>query len=391
MDFETRAIHEGQEPDPATGAVSVPIYQTSTYVQEAVGEHKGYDYSRGGNPTRTALQLCLASLESAEHGIAFSSGLGATTTIMHLVNPGDSVVLIADAYGGGDPRGRGDPRRRQHLRDPISAAAARARRRHRRPLDDEVPRRALRRDRRFCGHERPDDRRAALLPAEVAGRGAGAVRLLAHPPWDQDARPAHAPTLRERACDCRLAVAPQARREGALPRAADASRTHDRGPADARLRRDDLVPGRVRGGGRRPRRADEALQAGRIPRRSREPDRAPGADDARIHRGRPVRVAEEPRAPLGRDRVRGGPDRRSRGRAGARGHRRRRLTLRNRPRAAGVDAPNCERRKEPLMATRLALVLAVLATAALLPATALGKEIKNVTITGPGLGNQKTS
>jgi cystathionine beta-lyase/cystathionine gamma-synthase len=100
MDFETRAIHDGQEPDPATGAVSVPIYQTSTYVQEAVGEHKGYDYSRGGNPTRTALQLCLASLESAEHGIAFSSGLGAVTTIMHLVSPGERVVAVNDVYGG---------------------------------------------------------------------------------------------------------------------------------------------------------------------------------------------------------------------------------------------------------------------------------------------------
>src|SRR5512132_4254964 len=100
MDFETRAIHEGQEPDPATGAVTVPIYQTSTYVQDAVGEHKGYDYSRAANPTRTALQECLASLESADHGIAFSSGLGATTTLMHLVDPGQRVVLIADVYGG---------------------------------------------------------------------------------------------------------------------------------------------------------------------------------------------------------------------------------------------------------------------------------------------------
>ncbi|HZC29550.1 MAG TPA: cystathionine gamma-synthase [Gaiellaceae bacterium] len=100
MDFETRAIHEGQEPDPATGALTVPIYQTSTYAQDGVGQHKGYDYSRVANPTRTALQLCLASLESAEHGIAFSSGLGAVTTIMHLVNPGDRVVLIADVYGG---------------------------------------------------------------------------------------------------------------------------------------------------------------------------------------------------------------------------------------------------------------------------------------------------
>jgi len=100
MDFETRAIHEGQEPDPATGAIITPIYQTSTYVQDAVGEHKGYDYSRVANPTRTALQQALASLEGADHGIAFSSGLGATTTLMHLVDPGERVVLIADVYGG---------------------------------------------------------------------------------------------------------------------------------------------------------------------------------------------------------------------------------------------------------------------------------------------------
>src|SRR5207248_2040169 len=100
MDFETRAIHEGQEPDPATGAIITPIYQTSTYVQDAVGEHKGYDYARVANPTRTALQRCLASLEAAEHGIAFSSGLGAVTTLMHLVDPGERVVLIADVYGG---------------------------------------------------------------------------------------------------------------------------------------------------------------------------------------------------------------------------------------------------------------------------------------------------
>ena len=100
MDFETRAIHDGQEPDPTTGAITTPIYLTSTYVQDAVGEHKGYDYSRVANPTRTALQQCLASLESAEHGVAFASGLGAVTTIMHLLNPGDRMVLIADVYGG---------------------------------------------------------------------------------------------------------------------------------------------------------------------------------------------------------------------------------------------------------------------------------------------------
>jgi cystathionine gamma-synthase len=100
MDFETRAIHEGQEPDPTTGAITTPIYLTSTYVQDAVGEHKGYDYSRVANPTRTALQQCLASLESADHGVAFASGLGAVSTIMHLLSPGDRMVLIADVYGG---------------------------------------------------------------------------------------------------------------------------------------------------------------------------------------------------------------------------------------------------------------------------------------------------
>jgi cystathionine gamma-synthase len=100
MDFETRAIHDGQEPDPATGAVTVPIYQTSTYVQAAVGEHKGYDYSRTANPTRRALEVCLASLESAAFGFAYSSGMGATTTVMHLISPGDRVVAVNDVYGG---------------------------------------------------------------------------------------------------------------------------------------------------------------------------------------------------------------------------------------------------------------------------------------------------
>jgi cystathionine beta-lyase/cystathionine gamma-synthase len=100
MDFETRAIHDGQEPDPATGSVVVPIYQTSTYAQEAVGQHKGYEYSRVANPTRTALQICLASLESAEHGVAFASGMAGTTTLMHLVHPNERVVSVNDVYGG---------------------------------------------------------------------------------------------------------------------------------------------------------------------------------------------------------------------------------------------------------------------------------------------------
>ena len=100
MEFETRAIHAGQEPDPTTGALTVPIHQTSTYLQSAVGENKGYDYSRAANPTRSALETCLASLEGAEHGVAFASGLGAATTLIHLINPGDRVVAVNDVYGG---------------------------------------------------------------------------------------------------------------------------------------------------------------------------------------------------------------------------------------------------------------------------------------------------
>ncbi len=100
MDFETRAIHEGHEPDPATGALTTPIYQTSTFVQDAVGEHKGYDYARVANPTRTALQRCLASLETAEHGVAFASGMAAATTVMHLVSPSDRILCVNDVYGG---------------------------------------------------------------------------------------------------------------------------------------------------------------------------------------------------------------------------------------------------------------------------------------------------
>jgi cystathionine gamma-synthase len=100
VEFETLAIHAGQDPDPATGAITTPIYQTSTYVQDEVGVHKGYDYARVANPTRTALQECLASLERASHGHAFSSGLGAATTLMHLVSPGDRIVSVNDVYGG---------------------------------------------------------------------------------------------------------------------------------------------------------------------------------------------------------------------------------------------------------------------------------------------------
>jgi cystathionine gamma-lyase len=98
--FATRAIHAGQDPDPATGATVVPIYATSTYTQEGPGKHKGYEYSRSGNPTRTALEKCLASLEGGERGLAFASGLAATTALLSVLRPGDEVVAAADLYGG---------------------------------------------------------------------------------------------------------------------------------------------------------------------------------------------------------------------------------------------------------------------------------------------------
>ena len=279
MEFETRAIHEGQEPDPATGALTTPIYQTSTYVQEAVGVHKGYDYARVANPTRTALQECLASLEGAAHGRAFSSGLGAATTLMHLLSPGDHVVAVNDVYGGiyrmftqvYEPKGYRftfltpeeistglaehleertrlvwletptNPalnivdiaaaseaahaagalgRRRQHVRDAVPPAAARTRRGRRAPLDDEVPRRPLGRRRRLRRDERRRRRRAARLPPEVARRGARPVRRLARPARREDARRADGSPLRERRHRRRVPRATSARGARAVPRAA---------------------------------------------------------------------------------------------------------------------------------------------------------------------------
>jgi cystathionine gamma-synthase len=98
--FETRAIHAGQPPDPLTGAVMTPVYLTSTFAQEAVGKHHGYEYGRTGNPTRTALETCLASLEGARHGLAFASGLAAEDAVLRLLAPGDHIVLPTDIYGG---------------------------------------------------------------------------------------------------------------------------------------------------------------------------------------------------------------------------------------------------------------------------------------------------
>jgi cystathionine gamma-lyase len=100
MHFSTRAIHVGQEADTATGATITPIYQTSTYTQEGLGGHKGFEYSRTGNPTRAALEACLASLENAEFGLAFGSGMAATSAVLSLLRPGDHIVSGDDLYGG---------------------------------------------------------------------------------------------------------------------------------------------------------------------------------------------------------------------------------------------------------------------------------------------------
>ena len=100
MKFATRAIHAGQEPDPTTGAVCVPIYQTSTYAQQELGKHKGFEYARTQNPTRSALEACLASMENGKYGLAFGSGLAAASTVMNLLSAGDHVVVGDDIYGG---------------------------------------------------------------------------------------------------------------------------------------------------------------------------------------------------------------------------------------------------------------------------------------------------
>jgi len=100
LKFASKAIHGGQFPDPTTGAVMPPIYQTSTYVQEAPGEHKGYEYSRSQNPTRFAYERCIATLENGTRGFAFASGMAATATILELVSSGEHVVAMDDLYGG---------------------------------------------------------------------------------------------------------------------------------------------------------------------------------------------------------------------------------------------------------------------------------------------------
>ena len=245
--FSTRAIHAGQGADPATGATVVPIYATSTFTQEAPGRHKGYEYSRSGNPTRAALETCLAALENGERALAFASGLAATTAVLSTLRPGDSVVAAADLYGGtfrllervfkpwglvprftedASPRlcrssfsrhqngldrdadqpssashrhrcrGRTGPSPRclagrgQHVRFSFSTEAARAGGRSRRPQHDKIPGGPLRHHRRSRDRRPHSSRTDRVLP-ECGRWCSRPVRCLADTPRDQNPRVAH--------------------------------------------------------------------------------------------------------------------------------------------------------------------------------------------------------
>ena len=263
MKFATKAIHVGQDPDPTTGATIVPIYQTSTYTQTRVGEHRGFDYSRTINPTRLALERQLASLEGARYGSAFASGMAATSAVLGLLSAGDHVVVCDDLYGGTyrlftrvleryslhfdfvdmtDPDavargGQADDetlldrdadesaaearRHRGHRRDcarlPWRRSRAKSGRRQtirsqrrifnspsrsgadRRPFDDEVHRRPQRRHRRRRDHRRRVAPRSNSLHPELGRRRSRTARRLADDARRKDARAAHARARAQRA------------------------------------------------------------------------------------------------------------------------------------------------------------------------------------------------
>ena len=256
MGFSTDCIHAGNAPEPATGSVSFPIYQTSTYVQEALGQHKGFEYARTQNPTRARLEENLTVLEGGTGARAFASGMAAITAISTFVKQGDHVVCSNMTYGGtyryytkilarygvtfdfvdtadpaaverairpetrmlhleiadqpddapgrhraalgARPSRRGDRRRRQHVRLAVPPAAALARRRHRHALDDQVPRRPLRHRRRRRDREVEGARRVAGIRAEQLGRDPLADGLVSRAPRDQDARRPHGAPRGER-------------------------------------------------------------------------------------------------------------------------------------------------------------------------------------------------
>ena len=255
----TRVIHAGQSPDPSTGAVMTPIYATSTYAQESPGRHKGYDYARSINPTRSAYERCVADLESGTRGWAFASGLAAMSTALETIDSGSHVVVSDDLYGGtyrlfekvrrrsanldftfidmtdavenrerdqtehahglgGNPEqsaaqadrsrsGREDRAEaqrdlcfRQHLRQPVDPAADRARFRHGDSFRDEISQRPFRHGRRRRGRGGKQGARGSdAILAKLGRRDRGTVRQLPRHARVEDARLADGAPLRERA------------------------------------------------------------------------------------------------------------------------------------------------------------------------------------------------
>ena len=261
MGFATDCIHAGQEPDPSTGAIITPIFQTSTYVQEGIGKHKGYEYARTQNPTRRALEKNLAALEGGTDAYCFASGMAATQAVLSLVKTGERVVVSDNVYGGthrlftkvlarygvefsfldasdaaafdrerrrlraavdrdadepldeglrhrgprrdGPAAGR-HPRRGQHLHEPVLPAPPGPGRRHRRPLDHEVPERPLRQRGGRGGGARRGPRRLAPLRPERRRRDPLSLRLLARAARHEDPGPADAAPRGERAAGGRV-------------------------------------------------------------------------------------------------------------------------------------------------------------------------------------------
>ena len=296
MEFATRTIHAGQPSEPATGALIAPIFQTSTFEQEAPGVHRGFDYSRTNNPTRARLEAVLADLEGVGHAAVFASGLAAENAVLQAwLKPGDEIVIpmtftaartgcstrctsrpvascgrstsrtaarleaalsqrtrlvwiesptnprllvydIADDLRD-RPCARRARRRRQHVRDAVLPAAVRARRRHRRSQRDEVSRRPLGRDPGRGARARRRGVRADQVSAECNRRGAVAVRLLAHAARAEDARAADAASRGERRRDRRCARRASAGPARLVPGASEPSRPRHRPAADDRVRR----------------------------------------------------------------------------------------------------------------------------------------------------------
>ena len=354
--FGTRAIHAGQRPDPLAGAIMTPVYLTSTYVQEGLGQNKGYEYARGKNPTREAFERNVAALENGRHGFAFSSGMGCLDSIMKLFRAGDHIVCGENVYGGTfrlfdkilqnygltftyvdtrDPqriadamtpttravlvetptnplmrvtdiaaaaeiahRGDAAADRRQHLRVAVLPATARVRRGHRLPLDDQVPERAQRHDRRLRRRDRRRARRATAVHSQCRGRRRGPVRRLARAARHEDAAPPHAPARRERPRDREVARRAGRPRERVLHRPPDASAARPGPASDDRIRRHDQRRAR-HARARRPRaRARARLCARRVARRRGVADQPAGRNDARVgparapRRDRPQRRAD---------------------------------------------------------------------------------------------------